>query len=829
MEMKSSSRDFWETFPLLTVKDGVIVSKRGDITVGWRMTLPPAFSLSEESYSALVGRMKSAIESLPPWMVVHRQDMYLRRKVKTTGGGRFLESRYRSLFDGREHLEHTQHLFLTLSSKASALRPAGNSGIYGLSTVVGSVLKKDLSRLRMAAAEFIHRLTDSGIMEAEAMDDDALMEVLESYVSLGREDSVPTDKLLLPDRVETDGMHLWTYSLSESRNLQSAISPVSAVQRMSSPLEPLYLSTGASWGPMLDCEHIVNSFIVTVPQNEIAGELDSSRRNKLGMSKRSVENTSNAEEIDEYTKKSHTDSMTTVKAHNNLMVWCREEDVEDTAAMASSALTSMGISCARNTYDNAAVWYASVPGGCCEIGRQSFRTAELNSCLCLGINETYEKDIPEGLISLCDRTRHIPVRIDFQRAAEKAGLVANYNAFILGPSGSGKSFFTNHMVRSLYDAGQQVVVIDLGHSYQGLCNIIREESGGADGHYMTWNPDDPLSFDAFWGFEKWLTDRKKLRRDHEGVAHLEAIIKHLWQPSGGWSTENDSILFNLLEVFVRSRGGVKPVLDDLHAFLDEEMKPMQDDGELMVRKTVIGKERFDISALTLAMEQYTSEGQFGFLYNNPSPKDLFSSRFTVFEVAALKDQGEKTIYPHCILGIMLSFSRMMRGSDGYKTLVIEEAWQAIANDQMSGFLKELWKTSRKHNTSAVMVTQELSDIISSEVIKDTILQNSATKILLDQDSNNTAIGQVAELFGLTRHQKAMVQSIGYGMDPRYRYKEVFIAIGSRHCGVYGTELSRQEGLAYESNMEKKKDYLREAARVGYMQAADNIAVREAKG
>ena len=112
--MKSSSRDFWETFPLLTVKDGVIVSKRGDLTVGWKMTLPPAFSVSSESYTSMLQRMQGAIASLPPWMVVHRQDMFLKRKVKEEGGGGFLESRYSRHFNGREYLENTQNIFLTL-------------------------------------------------------------------------------------------------------------------------------------------------------------------------------------------------------------------------------------------------------------------------------------------------------------------------------------------------------------------------------------------------------------------------------------------------------------------------------------------------------------------------------------------------------------------------------------------------------------------------------------------------------------------------------------------------------------------------------------------
>ena len=270
----------------------------------------------------MMQRMHGAIASLPPWMMVHRQDMYLRRKVSGGHGGSFLESRYRSLYEGREYLEHTQYIFLTLSSKASAMRPAGNCGLYGLGTVIGSALAKDADSLRTTATEFIHRLTDSGTVNAQELDDEQLIETLEAYVSLGR-DTIPTDRHLLADRVELDGVDLWTYSLSESSNLQSAVSPTSVAERKSSPLSPLIISTGASCGGMLDCEHIVNSFILTLPQNEASEQLESSRRNKVGMSKRSTENTVNAQEIEEFGKKAHSERLVIVKAHNNLMVWCR--------------------------------------------------------------------------------------------------------------------------------------------------------------------------------------------------------------------------------------------------------------------------------------------------------------------------------------------------------------------------------------------------------------------------------------------------------------------------------------------------------------------------
>ena len=155
--------------------------------------------------------MHGAIRSLPPWMLVHRQDMYLKRKYSADENAvSFLGHRNEQLFNGREFLEHYAYLFLTLASRASALRPAGNSGLYGLTMVVDSVLRKDVFKLRTAASEFIHRISDSGLIGAIPLGDEELIETLDQYVGLGHSNVIPTDKKLGPDCVEMDGKKLWT-------------------------------------------------------------------------------------------------------------------------------------------------------------------------------------------------------------------------------------------------------------------------------------------------------------------------------------------------------------------------------------------------------------------------------------------------------------------------------------------------------------------------------------------------------------------------------------------------------------------------------------------
>ena len=831
--MNVSSRDFWETFPLLTIKDSIIVSKRGDLTVGWTVSLQPTYTIDSQTYSNLNKRFESALRALPPWMIVHRQDIFLKDRYHAESSRGFLDRMYEAHFDRREFLRHEQRIYLTLSSRASALRSVGDCGIFGFKNIVGTVRRQEVDLLKRTASAFAHMINSAEIVNLKRLDDHELLTELEKYMQFSIDKEIPTDRKICEDSVELNGKKIYTYSLSESKDLPYTIGATAKIERLSSNDAEIHLSTGAPIGVLLDCEHIVNSYFLTVPQNEIANELDKSRRHKISMSKRSFENTSNAEELEEFNKDSHEKQLITIKAHNNLVIWANASDIDNATGKAAAALSSMGITCKRNTLDTPVIWYASIPGAATELGKQNFRTAELMSCLCLGINETYQRDIPNGNIKLCDRIRNIPLRIDFQKSAEEHGLISNYNAFILGPSGSGKSFFTNHLTRSLYDAGQSIAIIDMGDSYEGLCNIIKEESEGRDGIYMKWDPEHPISFDAFHGFEDWLKDigenkPKILQRDHEGVLYLMSIIKYMWSPAKGWLPENEAILGDIIELFARSQEIRKPVFADLYDYIVKKLIPVQEDkGLLDLGDTKIVKQKFDLSDMIQALKSYTRDQTFGFLFNDENPMDIFTSRFTVFEIADLSQKGEKSYYPLVILGMISAFNSIMRkDADTRKVLIIEEAWKAIANKEMSGFLQELWKTSRKYNTSAIVVSQQFSDLLASESVKDTIIQNSGTKILLSQESNMTEIDSIVKYFGLSQQEKAMLMSIGMNMNPDYRYKEAFINIGGKHCSVYATELSPQEGFAYQTNKSDKQPYLKEAAHIGYRAAAEKLAMKE---
>lgn len=825
MEMKAKSVTFDRYIPILTIQDGVIVSKRGEITIGWEVSLPSLCSLTEDGYEDMLESLSSAIRSLGPGFIIHRQDLYLKDAYRAEQRAGFLQEAYEKHFNGRKHLTHRQYLFLTLAFKDASSRGISSSGAFGITSLKTDLLAKDLALLQSKASEFASVMTGRGGYSLRRMDDSSLAELVESHIRMHSPDGIFSDIQPGTDRVRCGPRTLWAYSISESRLLPTYVSSSQRADSLSGSSSEVRLSTASAIGPLLDCEHMVNTYIFTLNQGETMREMGGRKRRMTSMSQ-NAENKVAAEEIEEFSDLSHKESLTCVKAHTNVLVWGDENQEQELRGKVSAALSGMNILCVQNTSDTHVLWYSAYPGAAGELSSDNLMTRELKSFLCLGVNETFEEGISNGTMKMCDRFRNIPIKVDIQEAAYKAGLIDNYNAFILGGSGTGKSFFTNYFVRSCYDAGQTVFIIDVGDSYQGLCSVIREESGGRDGIYHTWDKDHPITFDAFIGIGEWLDPNGRLQQDSDGVNFLLSFLQTLWSPAGGWNADSSNILKQIIRDFTASLRGTtqKPVFDDLRNYIISSIAPQVHSAEGYKCDSVqVTQRRFDIDGLILAMGDYSIGGAFGFLLNDRNPKDLFSSRFTVFEVDRLSGINDPKFYSLCILCIMNSFNARMRSTEGMKVMVIEEAWKAIANETMSGYLAGLWKTARKFQTSAVVVTQQVSDIMSSQVIRDTILQNSSVRILLDQSNNRNSFSQLQELLGLTDHQRDVILSMNRIHKEGLHYREVFIALGDKQYGVYATEVSPEEAVAYESNKEKKRPFLELSAKVGSIEAIRRLA------
>ncbi len=182
--------------------------------------------------------------------------------------------------------------------------------------------------------------------------------------------------------------------------------------------------------------------------------------------------------------------------------------------------------------------------------------------------------------------------------------------------------------------------------------------------------------------------------------------------------------------------------------------------------------------------------------------DLLKERLIVFELDNIKDHP--ILFPVVTIIIMEVFINKMRKLKGIrKMILIEEAWKAIAKEGMAEYIKYLFKTVRKFFGEAIVVTQEVEDIISSPIVKQAIINSSDCIILLDQSKYQNKFEQIQELLGLTEKAKALALSLNKSNDPDKKYKEVFISLAGIVSKVFRTEVSLEEYLVYTTEEPEK--------------------------
>ena len=213
------------------------------------------------------------------------------------------------------------------------------------------------------------------------------------------------------------------------------------------------------------------------------------------------------------------------------------------------------------------------------------------------------------------------------------------------------------------------------------------------------------------------------------------------------------------------------------------------------------------------LEPYYRGGEYDFLLNSDKQLDLLNKRFIVFELDNIRDN--KVLLPIVTIIIMETFISKMRKLKGIrKMILIEECWKALTSANMSSYIRYLFKTVRKFFGEAVVVTQEVEDIISSSIVKGTIINNSDCKILLDQRKYVNKFDEIQALLGLTDKERAQILSINMANNPSRKYKEVWVGLGGSQSAVYATEVSLEEYVCYTTEETEKLELMRLTEKLG---------------
>lgn len=798
-----------EILPIMDVEHDCILSNQGDITIVFKADLPEIFTLSDQEYEAFHQAWIKAIKLLPKFSVLHKQDWFLQSQHQpdfSKDDNSFLSRSSERFFNERPFLAHSCYIMLTKKPVGRKTSSSLFSSLLRKSIVPEETLKPQLLQDFLdCAGQFKRIMDDSGFVKLTRLREKDLrshsrkMGLIERYCYLSEQnDSFLINDISFDKGLQVGDKHCQLYTLGDAADLPALCGSRINYDRYSTDKTKFSVGFASTLGQLLPCNHIYNQYVFIEDAQRTIQKLESKRLRLQSLSAYSRENLIARDATNDFLNEAISQQRLPVKAHFNVLVWTDDkEELKDLKNMVSSALAQMDAVAKQETVGAPQIFWAGIPGNAADFPmNDTFDTfAEQATCF-LNLETGYRSSLSPVGIRMGDRLTGKPVHVDISDEPMKMGVCTNRNKFILGPSGSGKSFFTNHMVRSYYEQGTHIVLVDVGHSYKGLCDMVK-------GYYFTYSEENPIRFNPFYIGEGDSLDTEKKES-------IKTLLLALWK--------KDDETFRRSEYVALSNaiGGYYNHLDkhtEIFACFNSFYAFLRDEYIQVLEGDRVKEKDFDIDNFLYVLRPYYKGGEFDYLLNATENLDLLQERFIVFELDNIKDHP--ILFPVVTIIIMEVFINKMRKMKGLrKMILIEEAWKALMKEGFAEYIKYLFKTVRKFFGEAIVVTQEVEDIISSPVVKQAIINNSDCKILLDQSKYQNKFDQIQELLGLTEKEKALVLSVNKSNDPTKKYKEVFISLGGMLSKVYRTEVSLEEYLAYTTEQTEKVKLMEYAAKFG---------------
>ena len=627
-------------FPLLAVEHDCIISKDADITVAYQVELPELFTVTSAEYEAIHSAWAKAIKVLPNYSMVHKQDWFIEEDYKPELQKEdisFLSRSFERHFNERPFLNHTCYLYLTKTTKERARQQSNFNALTRGFIVPKEMQDKEAAQKFLESVEQFERIiNDSGFIKLSRLTTDQIVGtekeagIVEKYFSLSQEDTTCLQDMALgAGEMKVGDKYLCLHTLSDAEDLPGKVGTDIRYERLSTDRSDCRLSFAAPIGVLLTCNHIVNQYIFIDDHTENLKKFEKQARNMHSLSRYSRSNQINKAWIEDYLNDAHSFGLTSVRCHVNVMAWSDDkEELKRIKNDVGSQLALMECKPRHNTVDTPTLFWAGIPGNQGDFpSEESFYTF-IEQALCFFVEETNYKSSPSPFgIKMVDRVTGKPLHVDISDLPMKKGIITNRNKFVLGPSGSGKSFFMNHMVRQYWEQGTHVVLVDTGNSYQGLCEMIRSKTKGEDGIYFTYTEEKPISFNPFY------TDDNQF--DVEKKDSLKTLLLTLWKSEDDKITKTESgELGSAVDEYIQliqTDRSIRPSFNTFYEYMRDVYKP-----ELESREIKVGKSDFNIDNMLTTLRQYYRGGRFDFLLNSDKELDLLNKRFIVFEIDQIK-------------------------------------------------------------------------------------------------------------------------------------------------------------------------------------------------
>ena len=752
---------------------GVLYTKTGEYSAILKMENPvQKYSANIDSYYEFNHLITALAQTLGEGYAIHKQDVFVRKQFKdeSNDNHEFLSESYFKYFNGRSYTDSQTYLIITQENKKSR---------------IFSFDSKKWRDFMVKIRKVKDQLKDSGV-EASYLDGNTDREYVDRYFSMNFNDKIVsmTNFKVDEESISMGNKRCKVYSLVDVDcvSTPSIVRPFTNIEvnNVSMPVDMVSLVDSI---PSADV--VVYNQMFFIPNQKRELSLLDKKKNRHA----SMPNPSNLIAVEDIKKVQDViarENKQLVYAHFNLVVGTSiDADIQKCTNHLENSFGRLGIHISKRAYNQLELFVNSFPGNCYSTNPEYDRFLTLSdAAACLMYKERIQHSEETPLKIYYTDRQGVPVAIDISGKEGKNKITDNSNFFCLGPSGSGKSFHMNSVVRQMWEQNTDVVMVDTGNSYEGLCEYV-------GGKYISYTDEHPITMNPF------AIKREEL--NIEKIGFLKNLIMLIWKGTQGEVTKTEDRLIEQVITEYFEEYFVKKQIETLSFNTFYEYSTVRI-PQIIKENNLAG---IDLAAYNYLLKDFYKGGSHELTLNENLDTKLFDETFIVFEIDSIKD--DPLLFPLVTLIIMDVFIQKMRIKKNRKVLVIEEAWKAIASPMMAEYIKYLYKTARKFWASVGVVTQEIQDIVGSPIVKEAIINNSDIVMLLDQSKFRERFDEIKAILGLTDVDCKKIFTINRleNKEGRSFFREVFIRRGSVG-GVFGVEEPHECYMTYTTERAEKE-------------------------
>ncbi len=790
--------------PILDIQDHIVFANNGNVVLGYQVDNPEIYSLAEKDFEDMHGSWFQAFKSLPIATVIHKQDIYQKAAylAQELPNKTFLQRATHNYFEGREFIKHTSYLFFILPHNKALNAPKFVNPFRKVEKGIYKKMDHNVQEFIASVNDAVSFVNNSRKVSLMPLGIDKILSLTNAYFN-GFNEGFDTDIQLKKSNIEIGEHHFDVLAINSELCFGDVVQSSKTNDKFTSDDFVFHQGFIDGLGLNLNENHIVNQIIYLDDKHKWRKLLDKKIEELKKSSNFGTQNKVILKKIEGIVAKiNEDDSSRIIRGHLNIVFWDKDEaHLERIASKIKTEFKELDIVPYYPKGEERKHYFLN--SYCCftsNFSNEDLYVTDLKHALCFYINNTNYQSDTTGVI-FNDRQHNIPVLKDVWD--EKKKRIKARNFAIFAPTGEGKSFLANNILRQYFEVGVRLVIIDLGGSYSKFAKLYPD-----DHIILRYEQGKNLGINPFYISD--VNDLTPERLEDLTIFLLELLA------SGKATTKAEEVAVKkVLRYYYLQNTDSTHSLENLYQFVDAKK-------DTLLKELHIQEQHFNIYDFLHILSEYVDDGLYSFLFNVSEDQTykIEDKRLIVFELDEVKDNKE-------ILSVMLKLIKsaiqrtIWRNKAEKGIILFDEFAKQLKFGNVLESVEFYYQAIRKQNGAIGIILQSINQLPNNSTSA-SILENTQVIYSL---RNEKGYAELKNRLNLSSHDLNQLKSIRNNLTGARKYTEMFIKIG-KESNIFRLEVPPEVFAAYLTDGQESDRIMRIYEKTNDMEKAIKSFLQE---